>query len=74
MSVSLSSSLPVGSILAGERPDERVPNGLALDHASPLQLTEDFSPQWFYRDAKLMEIGEGTSEIQHAILGDELGL
>ncbi|WP_336002546.1 acyl-CoA dehydrogenase family protein [Halorientalis halophila] len=36
--------------------------------------TEDFAPQRFYRDAKLMEIGEGTSEIQHAILGDELGL
>ncbi|SDF94515.1 acyl-CoA dehydrogenase family protein [Halorientalis regularis] len=36
--------------------------------------TEDFSPQRFYCDAKLMEIGEGTSEIQHAILGDELGL
>ena len=36
--------------------------------------TEDFSPQRFYRDAKLMEIGEGTSEIQHAVLGDELGL
>jgi alkylation response protein AidB-like acyl-CoA dehydrogenase len=36
--------------------------------------TEDFSPQRFYCDAKLMEIGEGTSEIQHAILGDQLGL
>ncbi|MFB6143434.1 MAG: acyl-CoA dehydrogenase family protein [Halorientalis sp.] len=36
--------------------------------------TEDFAPQRFYRDAKLMEIGEGTSEIQHAILGEELGL
>jgi alkylation response protein AidB-like acyl-CoA dehydrogenase len=36
--------------------------------------TEDFSPQRFYRDAKLMEIGEGTSEIQHAVIGDELGL
>ena len=36
--------------------------------------TEDFAPQRFYRDAKLMEIGEGTSEIQHAVLGDELGL
>ena len=36
--------------------------------------TEDFSPQRFYRDAKLMEIGEGTSEIQHLILGRELGL
>ena len=36
--------------------------------------TEDFAPQRFYRDAKLMEIGEGTSEIQHMILGRELGL
>ena len=36
--------------------------------------TEDFSPQRFYRDAKLMEIGEGTSEIQHLVLGRELGL
>jgi alkylation response protein AidB-like acyl-CoA dehydrogenase len=36
--------------------------------------TEDFAPQRFYRDAKLMEIGEGTSEIQHLILGRELGL
>ena len=35
--------------------------------------TEDFAPQRFYRDAKLMEIGEGTSEIQHLILGRELG-
>jgi len=36
--------------------------------------TEDFAPQRFYRDAKLMEIGEGTSEIQRLILGRELGL
>ncbi|SFL11189.1 Acyl-CoA dehydrogenase [Halogranum rubrum] len=36
--------------------------------------TEDFSPQRFYRDAKLMEIGEGTSEIQHLVLGRQLGL
>jgi len=36
--------------------------------------TEDFAPQRFYRDAKLMEIGEGTSEIQHLVLGRELGL
>jgi alkylation response protein AidB-like acyl-CoA dehydrogenase len=36
--------------------------------------TEDFSPQRFYRDAKLMEIGEGTSEIQHLVIGRELGL
>jgi len=36
--------------------------------------TEDFAPQRFYRDAKLMEIGEGTSEIQRMVLGRELGL
>ncbi len=36
--------------------------------------TKDFAPQRFYRDAKLMEIGEGTSEIQHLVIGRELGL
>jgi alkylation response protein AidB-like acyl-CoA dehydrogenase len=34
--------------------------------------TEDFAPQRFYRDAKLMEIGEGTSEIQHLVIGRHL--
>jgi len=36
--------------------------------------TTDFAPQRFYRDAKLMEIGEGTSEIQRLVLRRELGL
>ncbi len=36
--------------------------------------TTDYAPQRFFRDAKLMEIGEGTSEIQRLILGRELGL
>jgi alkylation response protein AidB-like acyl-CoA dehydrogenase len=36
--------------------------------------TTDFAPQRFYRDAKLMEIGEGTSEIQHLVIGRELSL
>jgi alkylation response protein AidB-like acyl-CoA dehydrogenase len=36
--------------------------------------TEEFAPQRFYRDAKLMEIGEGTSEIQHLVIGRQLGL
>ena len=36
--------------------------------------TEDFAPQRYYRDAKLMEIGEGTSEIQQMVIGRELGL
>jgi len=36
--------------------------------------TTDFAPQRFFRDTKLMEIGEGTSEIQRLVLGRELGL
>jgi len=36
--------------------------------------TTDFAPQRFFRDAKLMEIGEGTSEIQHLVIGREIGL
>jgi alkylation response protein AidB-like acyl-CoA dehydrogenase len=28
----------------------------------------------FYRDAKILEIGEGTSEIQRMIIARELGL
>jgi alkylation response protein AidB-like acyl-CoA dehydrogenase len=28
----------------------------------------------FYRDAKVLEIGEGTSEIQRVVIGRELGL
>jgi short-chain 2-methylacyl-CoA dehydrogenase len=28
----------------------------------------------FYRDAKILEIGEGTSEIQRVVIGRELGL
>jgi alkylation response protein AidB-like acyl-CoA dehydrogenase len=46
----------------------------AVQVLSGYGYTEDFSPQRFYRDAKLMEIGEGTSEIQRVVLGRELGL
>nr|WP_255473607.1 acyl-CoA dehydrogenase family protein [Halogeometricum sp. CBA1124] len=41
---------------------------------SAATATPRTSPQRFYRDAKLMEIGEGTSEIQHLVIGRELGL
>jgi Acyl-CoA dehydrogenases len=34
----------------------------------------EYAPQRFYRDAKLMEIGEGTSQIQRLIIGRELSL
>jgi alkylation response protein AidB-like acyl-CoA dehydrogenase len=36
--------------------------------------TTEYAPQRFYRDAKLMEIGEGTSEIQRLVIGRELGI
>ncbi|MGM0397943.1 MAG: acyl-CoA dehydrogenase family protein [Halobacteriota archaeon] len=36
--------------------------------------TTDFAPQRHLADAKLMEIGEGTSEIQQLVIGRQLGL
>ena len=36
--------------------------------------TTDFAPQRYYRDAKLMEIGEGTSEIQQLVIGRQMDL
>ena len=35
---------------------------------------EESSVARFYRDAKVLEIGEGTSEIQRLLLARELGL
>jgi alkylation response protein AidB-like acyl-CoA dehydrogenase len=37
-------------------------------------FTEDFPVARFYRDAKILEIGEGTSEIHRLILARDLGL
>jgi len=37
-------------------------------------LTEEFPVARFYRDAKVLEIGEGTSEIHRLILARDLGL
>jgi len=34
----------------------------------------EYTPQRFYRDAKLMEIGEGTSQIQRLVLGREISI
>ena len=34
----------------------------------------EFPVERFYRDAKLSSITEGTSEIQHIIIGRELGI
>jgi alkylation response protein AidB-like acyl-CoA dehydrogenase len=35
---------------------------------------EEFPVARFYRDAKILEIGEGTSEIQRMLIARELGL
>jgi alkylation response protein AidB-like acyl-CoA dehydrogenase len=37
-------------------------------------FTEEFPAARFYRDAKVLEIGEGTSEIHRLILARDLGL
>jgi len=34
----------------------------------------DFPVARFYRDAKVLEIGEGTSEVQRMIIARELGI
>ncbi|MBT9258332.1 MAG: acyl-CoA dehydrogenase family protein [Clostridiales bacterium] len=36
--------------------------------------TADYPVERYYRDAKLMEIGEGTSEVQHLVIAKSLGL
>jgi alkylation response protein AidB-like acyl-CoA dehydrogenase len=35
---------------------------------------EEFPVARFYRDAKVLEIGEGTSEIQRLLIARDLGL
>ena len=36
--------------------------------------TEEFPVARFYRDAKVLEIGEGTNEIQRVLIARALGL
>ena len=35
---------------------------------------EEFPVARFYRDAKILEIGEGTSEVQRMLIARQLGL
>ena len=37
-------------------------------------FTNEFAVGRFYRDAKILEIGEGTSEVQRMLIARELGL
>ena len=40
----------------------------------PSTMMEDFAVARFYRDAKILEIGEGTSEVQRMVIARGLGL
>ena len=37
-------------------------------------FTTEYRVGRFYQDAKILEIGEGTSEIQRTLIGRELGV
>jgi alkylation response protein AidB-like acyl-CoA dehydrogenase len=36
--------------------------------------TKDYPIERYFRDIKLCEIGEGTSEVQHMVISRQLGL
>ncbi len=36
--------------------------------------TKDYPLERYFRDVKLCEIGEGTSEVQHMVIARQLGL
>jgi len=42
--------------------------GVAIDAIGPLAITDDMPVARAYRDAKLGEIGEGTSEVMRMII------
>jgi butyryl-CoA dehydrogenase len=50
----------------------------ATDHAIQIHggygFIEDYPVARYYRDAKINEIGEGTSEIQRILIARELGI
>jgi butyryl-CoA dehydrogenase len=47
-------------------------NGTAIDTIGPLAITDRFPVERAYRDAKLGEIGEGTSEVMRMIIAKEV--
>ena len=46
-------------------------NNAGLQHVAPI---EEFPVARHFRDAKILEIGEGTSEVQRMLIARELGL
>jgi butyryl-CoA dehydrogenase len=46
--------------------------GVAIDAIGPLAITDDMPVGRIYRDAKLGEIGEGTSEVMRMIIAKEV--
>ena len=46
--------------------------GKAIQIHGGYGYTKDYPVERYYRDAKLCEIGEGTSEVQRIVIGREI--
>ena len=55
-------------------PNEQGATKLAAQVHGGYGFMEEYPVARFYRDAKVLEIGEGTSEVQRLLIGRGLGL